>query len=72
MCFVEAEEPAITTVVNMFTGPVLSLTRVKKEVLQATKSKKCVQIPDLEKNTFFPKIFKATHANLLKLLIKTK
>lgn len=40
--FVGAEEPATAAVVNIFTGPVLSVTHVKKEVLQATKDKRRV------------------------------
>lgn len=53
VCIVGAEEPVTAAIVNMFTGPVLSLTHVEKEILQATKGKRCVQIPTLEKNNFF-------------------
>lgn len=42
VCFAGAEEPATAAVVYMFTGPLLGLTHVKKEVLQAAKGKRCV------------------------------
>lgn len=55
--FVGAEEPATVAAVNMFTGPVVSLTHAKMKFYKLLRAKGVFKSQLMEKNNFFSKTF---------------
>lgn len=53
MYFVGAEEPAAVAAVNMFTGPVASLTRAKMKFYKLLRAKGVFKSQVMEKNICF-------------------